>query len=90
MAKRLTEERIEKMAVEIRAFLLEHGIWQDTDIYFNGKRFTTRDTSNGETMSAWWKDSDEPEFEVKEILEPCSFDDDGEPLQYDLIGFEEV
>lgn len=32
MAKRLTEERIEKMAVEIRAFLLEHGIWQDTDI----------------------------------------------------------
>ena len=29
MAKRLTEERIEKMAVEIRAFLLEHGIWQE-------------------------------------------------------------
>lgn len=84
MAKRLTEERIEKMAVEIRAFLLEHGIWQDTDIYFNGKRFTTRDPET------WWKDSDEPEFEVKEILEPCSFDDDGEPLQYDLIGFEEV
>ena len=43
-----------------------------------------------DTMTAWWKDSDEPEFEVKEILEPCSFDDDGEPLQYDLIGFEEV
>ena len=41
-------------------------------------------------MTAWWKDSDEPEFEVKEILEPCSFDDDGEPLQHDLIGFEEV
>ena len=49
-----------------------------------------RDTSNGETMTAWWKDSEEPECEVKEILEPCSFDDDGEPLQYDLIGFEEV
>ena len=42
MAKRLTEERIEKMAVEIRAFLLEHGIWQDTDIYFNGKRHNQR------------------------------------------------
>lgn len=41
-------------------------------------------------MTAWWKDSDEPEFKVKEILVPCSFDDDGEPLQYDLIGFEEV
>lgn len=49
-----------------------------------------RGTSNGETMTAWWKDLDEPEFEVKEILEPCSFDDDGEPLQHDLIGFEEV
>lgn len=52
--------------------------------------FVDRGTSNGETMTAWWKDSDEPEFKVKEILEPCSFDDDGEPLQYDLIGFEEA
>ena len=48
------------------------------------------DTSNGETMTAWWKDSDEPKFEVRQILEPCTFDDFGEPLQYDLIGFEEV
>lgn len=53
MAKRLTEERIEKMAVEIRAFLLEHGIWQDTDIYFNGKRFTTRDP---ETKKYYYND----------------------------------
>lgn len=37
MAKRLTEERIEKMAVEIRAFLLEHGIWQDTDIFLTAR-----------------------------------------------------
>ena len=53
MAKRLTEERIEKMAVEIRAFLLEHGIWQDTAIYFNGKRFTTRDP---ETKKYYYND----------------------------------
>lgn len=42
MAKRLSKEEIEKLAVEIREFLLEHNMWIDTDIFFNGKRFTTR------------------------------------------------
>lgn len=40
---RLTPDRIEKMAVEIRELLLNAGIWQDTEIYFNGKRFTSHD-----------------------------------------------
>lgn len=43
----LTDEQIEKLAVEIREFLLSHGIWQDTEIYFNGKRFTTRNPEDG-------------------------------------------
>lgn len=34
-ALRLTPEKIENLAVEIREFLLEHGLWQDVDIYFN-------------------------------------------------------
>ena len=57
MAKRLTEERIEKMAVEIRAFLLEHGIWQDTELYFIGKRFTTRDP---ETKTFYYNAPEKP------------------------------
>ena len=43
----LTEQQIEQMAVEIREFLLEHEMWQDTDIYFNGKKFTSHDPKDG-------------------------------------------
>ncbi len=42
-ALRLTPEKIENLAVEIREFLLEHGLWQDVDIYFNHKRFGCKD-----------------------------------------------
>lgn len=45
--EKLTPERIEELAKEIREFLLEHGLWQDVDIYFNGKRFTSRDPETG-------------------------------------------
>jgi hypothetical protein len=44
---RLTPEQIEQLAIEIREFLLEHGLWQDVDIYFNGKRFGTYDRTDG-------------------------------------------
>lgn len=44
---RLTREQIENMAVEIRELLLDAGIWQDTEIYFNGKRFTSHDPADG-------------------------------------------
>lgn len=44
---KLTAEQIENLAKEIREFLLEHGLWQDVDIYFNGKRFTQHDPVTG-------------------------------------------
>lgn len=44
---KLTEQQIENLAVEIREFLLEHEMWQDTEIYFNGKRFTSHDPVTG-------------------------------------------
>lgn len=50
---RLTEEQIEKLAVEIRQFLIEHGLWEDVDIYFNGKSFTTYDE---ETKKYYYND----------------------------------
>lgn len=40
---KLTQKQIEKLAVEIRTFLLEHDMWVDTQIYFNGKCFDTHD-----------------------------------------------
>ena len=39
---RLTEAQIEQLALEIREFLLEHDMWVDTDIFFNGKMFTQK------------------------------------------------
>lgn len=47
MNKKPTKNQIEKMAVEVRQFLLDHGIWQDVRIYFNGKAFSTDDGKNG-------------------------------------------
>lgn len=44
---RLTPERIENLAIEIREFLLEHEMWVDVNIYFNGKCFTTYDKATG-------------------------------------------
>ena len=44
---RLTEEQIEQLAVEIRQFLINNQLWQDVDIYFNGKCFTTHDKEDG-------------------------------------------
>ena len=41
--KKPTQKQIEKMAIEVRSFLLEHEIWQDVTIYFNGKAFATSD-----------------------------------------------
>lgn len=43
MSKKMTERQIEKLAMEIRNFLLEHGMWIDTTIYFNGKAISTDD-----------------------------------------------
>ena len=45
MAKKLTPEQIEKMAVEVRKFLLDKQLWIDVTIYFNGKAFSTNDRS---------------------------------------------
>ena len=47
MVNRLSEQQIEQLAVEIRDFLLEHSLWIDVDIYFNGKRFSTHDKATG-------------------------------------------
>ncbi|MFQ7415977.1 MULTISPECIES: hypothetical protein [Eubacteriales] len=47
-ATKLTAEQIENLAKEIREFLLDHGLWQDVDIYFNGKKYTSYDPENGE------------------------------------------
>lgn len=43
--QKLTEKKIEKLAMEIRKFLLEHDMWIDTSIYFNGRCFSTYDSN---------------------------------------------
>lgn len=43
MAKKPTKKQIEKMAYEIRQFLLDNHLWVDVCIYFNGKALGTSD-----------------------------------------------
>jgi len=43
MAKIPTRANIEKLARELRKFLLDRDMWVDTTIYFNGKAFSTDD-----------------------------------------------
>lgn len=50
-AAKLTAEQVENLAKEIREFLLEHGLWQDVDIYFNGKKYTSYDPENGNIIT---------------------------------------
>lgn len=40
---RLPPDEIEKLAIEIREFLLNNKLWIDVRIYFNGKCFSTSD-----------------------------------------------
>lgn len=47
MKNKLTEKTIEKLAIEVREYLLDNRLWIDVDIYFNGKRFTTRNPATG-------------------------------------------
>lgn len=41
--KKLTPKQKEQLAVEIRDWLIDHEMWQDVRIYFNGKCFSTDD-----------------------------------------------
>ncbi len=65
--QKLTEDQIEKLAVEIREFLLEHGLWQDVDIYFNHKRFGCKGTDGNyyynDREHLFVEDGVEPNFE---------------------------
>lgn len=43
MPKKLTKPQIRKLAKEIRQFLLDHEMWVDVTIYFNGMAYSTDD-----------------------------------------------
>lgn len=59
----------------------------------NGKCLAVdTNSSNGFTMTAWYCDDagvsvNEPAFKVEKVSIPVSVDDDGDPFQYELIGF---
>lgn len=41
--KKLNKSTVEKLACEIREFLISNDLWSDCTIYFNGKAFSTDD-----------------------------------------------
>lgn len=44
---KLTEEKIKELAEEILDFLLEHEMWIDVQIYFNGKCWSSHNKEKG-------------------------------------------
>ena len=66
----LTEELIEELAVEIMEFLLEHGMWQDVNIYFNHKCFSCKDSNTGKYFY-----NDPENLLVEENVEPQMYFD---------------
>lgn len=40
---KLSKKQIEKLAFEIRDFLIQHSLWIDVTIYYNGKALSTHD-----------------------------------------------
>ena len=45
--------KAEKCAFEIINFLIRHGLWQDTCVYVNGKRYTNYDGEHYTYDSTW-------------------------------------
>lgn len=64
----LTPDRVEDLAVEIREFLLENGMWQDVYIYFNHKRFGSKDPETGRYFY-----NDRAHLFVEENIEPQTY-----------------
>ncbi len=69
MARKITTKKIEKLANEIRQYLIEEGLWVDTRIYFNGKAYSTDD---GE--GRYWY-NDPKHLIVLENQDPCKYFD---------------
>lgn len=82
--------RNEKLADEIRAWLLERELWQDVTIYFNGKAFSTSDML--QRRFAYNNPNDLIEYEANpadyvEYNSPDSITMTFEGPLYDLINY---
>lgn len=58
-------EQIEKLAMELRKFLLHYGMWQDVDIYYDHKRISPWDKETGE-----FHYNEEDYLKIEEGVEP--------------------
>lgn len=80
---KLTLNQIEELAVEIRDFLLRHDMWVDTDIYFNGKRFTQYDPADGK-----YYHNDRKHLIVEEGVDPKTYFEYVNPAHILSMSFE--
>ena len=88
----LTEAEIERMAIEIRDWLISHELWMDVNIYFNGKAFATDMNVGGRHEFAY--NNPNKLFVIENINPNDYFDYAGEILSmsfdgalYDLINY---
>lgn len=67
--KRLQPEQIEELAIEIRSFLMEHRMWLDTTIYFNGKSITSVTLDDGSRDDYFCRENVDPRDEFEYVNE---------------------
>ena len=83
MINEITRKEFEERFPEVSTYGLE----QLMTVYLNNGVILTEYEWNGEVYTV--KDNGR-ERTFKPIQEPISFDDDGEPEQWETIGFEEI
>jgi len=81
--QKLKKKEIENMAVEIREFLIEHEMWQDTHIFFNDKMFGQHDPTDDKY---YYNDRDH--LVVEEDVDPNDYLDYVNPDHILSMSFE--
>lgn len=87
--KVLTKKQTEQLATEIFNWLVDHELWVDVCIYFNGKRWSTHDTKLKEfcyNERRYFEDEAEPKNYFEYVREPNILSMSFEGDLYDVIN----
>ena len=87
--KVLTKQQTEELATEIFDWLVNHELWVDTFIYFNGKRWGTSNKNNTEfcyNERRYFEDEAEPKDYFEYVREPNILSMSFEGGLYDILN----
>ena len=73
---KLSAEQIEALAIELRDYLINHDLWEDCTIFFNGKAFSCVDRDP----------IDPPKWSLEEQVDPADHTDCVSPILTVFFG----